>query len=176
MTTQPASSTPDPFRQLWSGVSPQARVLYTGLPTVRDERWRWTNLAFLDKLEFSSPPAVSPDWQEQIKNRLLPGPGHRVLVLNGQLQGSLPQIPGVRWSSADALSGTVVPAAQSSLTALNAALSGKSLVLHLDGTVDSPLQLVFVTCATDAPAAIFPRVLVVAAEGAAATVIEHHIG
>lgn len=57
-----------------------------GFPTIRHEDWKYTNLAFLNKIDFTVEPKPAELYEEQINDLLLPGAGeNRLIFINGKL-------------------------------------------------------------------------------------------
>lgn len=157
-----------------------------GFPSVRDEQWKYTNVEPLAKREFQragEPAVVSLDGV--VFDDL---PAHRFVFVNGRYSAALSQIHrlplGLEVTSlADALErepdrlesafANQVNEADSGFAALNTAFMADGAVIWLaPGTVvEKPIYLVFVA---SGDAAIHLRNLVIAGEGAQATIIEQH--
>ena len=169
------------------------RFAQHGLPTIRDEEWKYTSLAGFEQHSFAAlPDAGGPDRAAALLagGLVLDDPTAHLLVFhNGRhspalsAPGTLPA--GVTLSSlAQALVQT--PEAlqpylsdnqrQTVFGALNTAFMADGAYLHLarNTVLEQPVHLLFIT--TEAGAAISPRNLIVAEEGAQATVIEHYAG
>ncbi|MEW6312967.1 MAG: Fe-S cluster assembly protein SufD [Pseudomonadota bacterium] len=186
-------------RAAWLWQARQAaleRFAARGLPTTRDEEWKYTDVAAVGKRASLAPERVGTDEKASVvalefaQECALPQPGARRLVfVNGYYEpalsaaGTLPD--GVRLGSLaqtlgagdDDLSAFFAPAAEHTVFAnLNTAFATDGAVLHLTpGTaVDAPIYLLFI--ATAEAGAIYPRNLIVAEEGSRATVIEHYAG
>ena len=167
------------------------RFAETGFPTGRDEEWKYTSVAAIEKRAFAPLPnaahvAAAP---EPGAFALGSFPGHRMVFVNGRYSpsrsnvGRLPK--GVALESlADALERT--PDAlqaplgearhQTVFGALNTAFTADGVYLHLPRgtTMEEPIHLFFV--ATSENMAIYPRNVIVAGENARATVVEHYSG
>lgn len=169
------------------------RFAQSGLPTTRDEEWKYTSLAALEKRSFQAVPhdgdatSLSPAQLEALP--LGRFPGHRLVFVNGRyvpalsVMGPLPG--GVKLGSLAAALDEAPDALQPALTherantvlgALNTAFmtDGAYIDLPRGTVVEAPIHLFFV--ATRADAAIHARNVIVAGEGAQATVIEHYAG
>jgi Fe-S cluster assembly protein SufD len=165
------------------------RVAQRGLPGPRDEDWKYTSVAAIAKRPFAVPKqAASVD--VDIGAFALAGmASHRMVFVDGRYAPALSQIgslpAGVTLQS---LAQTLERAPdalepflgedryQTVFAALNAAFMADGVYLHLPrGTlVAEPIHALFVCTAADA--AIHPRNVVVAGEGAQATLIEHYVG
>jgi Fe-S cluster assembly protein SufD len=165
------------------------RFAQRGLPGPRDEDWKYTSVAAIAKRPFAVPKqAASVD--VDIGAFALAGmASHRMVFVDGRYAPGLSQIgslpAGVTLQS---LAQTLERAPdalepflgedryQTVFAALNAAFMADGVHLHLPrGTVVAePIHALFVCTATDA--AIHPRNVVVAGEGAQATLIEHYVG
>ena len=165
-----------------------------GFPDARDEEWKYTQLAGLEKQAFTAMPGreESAHGAAAIVDGLALNEegGHLLVFLNGRYSpglsapGRLP--PGVRLSSiSDALAGSSERSdalepyltdidQQTVFGALNTAFMADGAYLHLprDTQVAQAIHLLFLT--TQSGVAISPRNLIVAEEGAQATVIEHY--
>lgn len=162
-----------------------------GLPTVRHEDWRFTNLAPLAALAFRGAPAEAA---EVAGLSALGAPqGPRLVFENGRLRKDLSSIAGlpkgaVVASLAEALAqapelvrphlGRLARPGGLAFTALNAALhrDGAFVYLPAGAALTLPVELWFAGGAPGEPIAHHPRVLVVAEAGARATVAEVYLG
>ncbi|HJW56470.1 MAG TPA: Fe-S cluster assembly protein SufD [Burkholderiaceae bacterium] len=172
------------------------RFAQTGFPTTRDEDWKYTSVAALERKNFSAISGSSAG--ETTIASLVTGltlenqvthPGHLLVFHNGFYSAALSspsRLPaGVTLCS---LAGALehAPAAlesylsdthgQTPFGALNTALMADGAYLHVPrGTViEEPIHLLFLS--TQQHAAIYPRNVLVAEPGAQATVIEHYAG
>ncbi len=165
------------------------RVRQSGLPTIRNERWKYTNLKSLAAVAFgtaertTSP--VAPDRLPSIAGVI------RIVFVDGQYRadlstGNLPkglsiasfaallrEDPNVlRWALAEP------EIDQDSLAALNLAFAGDGYVIRLaaDASIAAPIEIVHVVAATDAAVAIHSRNLVIAEANSSAVVVDSFIG
>ncbi|HVO19259.1 MAG TPA: Fe-S cluster assembly protein SufD [Anaeromyxobacter sp.] len=163
-----------------------------GLPTARHEDWRFTNLAPLAALELSR--ARAGEGALAALASLPPAAGPRLVFENGRLRPDLSSSAGLPKGAVVAGLGEALSHAPElvrphlgrlarpeglAFTALNAALlEDGALVLVPAGTaLPAPVELVFLAGGGAAGLwAQHPRVLVVAAPGAKATVAEIYLG
>ena len=162
-----------------------------GLPTTRQEDWRFTSLAPLVAHAFGrGDPAAAVTAAELERAAGKPG-GPRLVFVNGRFRAELSTahgLPaGVHASSlqhAIAVSPELVePTLARTLgvggrpfAALNAAFLGDGAFVHVGaGARGGAIELVFATVAREGPAASHPRVLVVADPGGEATLIETYV-
>ncbi len=171
----------------------EGRALFheRGLPTTRDEDWRFTDLRGLAETELSSEPSSQPTGPVQMGFDL-PAAAERLVFQAGVLwpeacrRGELPE--GVHVSSlAEALAleperltaglGSCAEQKARSLTALNSALfaDGASIVVAPGRRLEKPVQLVFVE-PEGSPRAVHPRNVIRVGDGARVTVLEHYVG
>ena len=164
-----------------------------GFPSVRDEEWKYTNLAALAKENFT--PAVSDEINLPDVDRFSyreTANAHLVLV-NGFLREDLSTTSGLESivavdlfsASADARYNKIVRKYlarnagyhNNALTALNTAFveSGVFILIPKNVKLETPLQLTFLADAESQNRASFPRVLVVAEENSSATLIENFV-
>jgi Fe-S cluster assembly protein SufD len=168
------------------------RVLRLGLPTLRDETWRYTNLRHLTAHGFvDAPRSAAGEFEPQASLSLL-GVGERastVLMVNGH-----PALPpyidecfnGIEISSLRALSRidpALVAARMQPLSdadqarwgLLNTALFTDGLYLKVTAKVTTPLVILHVLTAAGANNIAHPRVIIDAEPGSSAIIIEHFV-
>jgi Fe-S cluster assembly protein SufD len=169
-----------------------------GFPSVKDEEWKYTNVAPITKLDFKPAQAsVDPDAQitsaEAARFGYIEAQDSNLVFLNGVLRNDLSSLAGLPAgvvaidladAIADAKYGELVREhlARSAdynanaFTALNTAfVSSGAFVLIGKGTeLASPLHLNFIADPSGSDSANSPRVLVVAEENSRATVIESY--
>ncbi|MDO8208627.1 MAG: Fe-S cluster assembly protein SufD [Gallionella sp.] len=159
-----------------------------GFPTRREEEWKYTDVSAIGK-RASLKPAPPDPTSDAAALILFRDSGHLMVFVDGHYSGELSaagELPaGVRLASlADMLNEAAdLPEAffdqlheHTIFAALNNAFATGGAVLNLaPGTVlDAPVYLLFI--ASGQGAAIYPRNIVIAGEGASATVIEHYLG
>jgi Fe-S cluster assembly protein SufD len=133
--------------------------LARGLPTTRDEDWRFTSLAPLAGLDFAQPDAFDPATE-----RALEVPGAKTIAIaNGRARRD----PVATEPLADAKLSPFV--------ALNAALGDADVALDLEPG-SAPVHVLHRLGDGAAPLAVHPRVRVRARAGARAVVIEQLVG
>jgi len=168
------------------------RFAASGIPTRREEAWKHTSLAALEKAAFTAQPDGS---ERPVAGAGLDGLAfdgletHRLVFVDGRYvpalsrRGTLPSgvtLHALGEMLADApaeLEPFLAPASAATVFSdLNIAFMSDGLYLRLarDSAVPDPIHLVFL--ATAAGRAVHPRNLVVAAPGAQATIIEHYAG
>jgi Fe-S cluster assembly protein SufD len=171
-----------------------ARFRARGLPTSRDEDWRFTSLAPLAPvvLERAHPADADGGAAAALLARAPGAEGTRLVFLDGRLRPELSRagaLPGgvVVSSLAHALReapelvrphlGRLAPPGDHAFVAANAALMADGGFVHLPAgaVLDAPVVLVFLA-SSHRPALASPRTLVVAGEGARATVAEVFLG
>jgi len=164
-----------------------------GFPTMREEDWKYTNLAPLAKTRFRLAPLGGPNGfaRETFERDIEEGWGARLVFLNGHfvpglsLTTTLP--PGVVVSSlAEAISadpesvvehlGSVAGHGESALVALNTAFLRDGACVRIpDGVVvESPIHLVFLSSVHGEPTVCHPRTLIVSGRASRATVVERY--
>jgi Fe-S cluster assembly protein SufD len=168
-----------------------------GFPTVRDEEWKYTNVAPLTKIPFE--PVVSseavPVSAKDIGRFVHPESEKSQLVLvDGVFRPELSDLSNVprdvvaiELSAAidDDTYGEIVREhigrnadyVRNAFTALNTAFTGSSgvfIYIPRNVRVQVPLHLLFVSAGAEPNSVTFPRVLVVAEESSGATIIESY--
>jgi Fe-S cluster assembly protein SufD len=161
-----------------------AAFLAAGLPTTRDEEWKFTPVGPIAETAFmrARPVALAVD---QLAPLLVPGPGARIVLVNGRLareHSTLDALPaGVTVTAAAASPDAAAlpePLAAGAFVRLNAAFGDEQIDIRIapKTVVDEPLHVVSVAAADGPPALLAPRLVVTAGEGAEATIVESHAG
>lgn len=156
------------------------RFAKAGLPTTRVEAWKFTNLRGLDKLTLAPAPDAATVTVDAIPTAL-DTPAPRLVFVAGQYRADLSRVgdlpDGVVLT---ALAGDTAPiVGDGPFRALNSALSsqGASLRVAAGVKLTSPVELVFIAATAGDKAALWnPRIVIDIADGAEATVVEHHVG
>jgi Fe-S cluster assembly protein SufD len=169
------------------------RLRALGLPTTRHEDWRFTNLAPLAALALGAAPEEDGAAAALLAGAPTPE-GARLVFENGRFRRDLSvgaKLPAgaVLASLADTLAhapeavrphlGRLARPDDLAFVAASQALfeDGAFLLLPAGAVVEAPIELCFVTSAAEGrPVAVHPRVLVVAGEGARATLVETYLG
>jgi len=171
-----------------------ARFAEQGFPTLKDEDWRFTNVAPIAKLSFKPTLAeAAPDLNQKALAAvpLMNLPAHRLVFLNGHCVHSLCTVTapsGVTISSLAvameqsraALEPHLAQYAQTEknpFTALNTAFFQDGAFIHLPKghVLDLPVHLVFVSTSRESGATAQPRNLVVAEAGSQAIIMESYL-
>ncbi len=186
-------SDPDWLKSMRSGGSENYASL--GLPHVRLEDWKYTNLQPLGDIGYRS---VNAD-DGHVAIDEIPGLGDgvtscaRLVLVNGAFRGDLSDLSslpdGVRL---EALSETVRTAPEwleqqvgklaegssKALVSLNEAALNSGFVLHVAKGIalDEPIEIVSLSGYSDDELACFPRNLIVLEEGAEASLVVSHAG
>jgi Fe-S cluster assembly protein SufD len=164
------------------------RFAARGLPGARDEDWKYTSVAPIAKRAFAVP--LRADADIDLGDFALAGmASHRLVFVNGRYAHGLSQIGGLPAGvTLENLARTLERTPDvlephlgddryhTVFGALNTAFMADGVYLHLPrGTVVAePIHAMFVCTAADA--AIHSRNVVIAGEGARATLIEHYVG
>jgi Fe-S cluster assembly protein SufD len=167
------------------------RFLRLGLPTLHDETWRYTNLRSLAAQSFVDAPRKARDEIDPHASLSLLGKTDRAVTLvmvNGHPVIPLADQPleGIEISSIRELSklnSSVVrrhleplsDADQRRWSLLNTALFVDGLYLKITAQVPVPLVILHVATGEGADDIAYPRVIIDAAPGSSATIIEHHV-
>jgi Fe-S cluster assembly protein SufD len=172
------------------------RFAERGLPTTRDEEWKYTSLAPLvaTPLDLAADAAREMPGEEALA-RFAMGPASwsRLVFVDGRYVAKLSTIrplpPGGRLGSlAEALitdeptvrahfAGAAEPPAGDAFGALNAAFWPDGAFLHVPAGVglEEPVQLLFVATAPEAPRADHPRSLIVLEPSSGAVLVESYV-
>jgi Fe-S cluster assembly protein SufD len=168
----------------WTPIRRRAfeRFAELGLPTLRDESWRYTNLRPIANQSFADAPAdariVEPD------RRLVPTVP-TVVIANGRpvqiaskdrfIISTLQDISRRDPSSIAPFLDDLGDAEEARWALLNTALFVDGVHVRITGEVDGPILILHVGSAEHAGTASFARVIVEADPGSSATVLEHHV-
>jgi Fe-S cluster assembly protein SufD len=161
-----------------------------GLPTPRDEEYRFTNVGPIAATVFARASESTVDRHAIAEHLYGHSTAAELVFVNGRFASSLstvdrlpagvvagPLTRGLETGAADEL-GTIAPDVDSAFTALNTALFEDGAVVSIPRGVvlEAPINLVFVSTGSPEPTASFPRVLLVAGEDSQAQIIETHVG
>ncbi|HXC09301.1 MAG TPA: Fe-S cluster assembly protein SufD [Steroidobacteraceae bacterium] len=167
------------------------RFLSLGLPSLRDETWRYTNLRSLAAQSFvDAPQAAHGDFGPDASLSLLGNGastatvtlvnGHPALPVAGGLPNgieihSLRDIAQVDPMQLRRYLEPLPDADQQRWALLNTALFLDGLFIKITARLDKPLVILHVASGDDANAIAYPRVIVEAAPGSGATLIEQYV-
>ncbi len=157
-------------------------LLAAGLPTSRDENWKYANLRPLEKLRYLPASAATDAAAAAVTAAVLPAALRdypRYVFVDGVLAPAL-SAPLTDASAALTLQpGAAGPAPASAaderFALLNAAFAAQSLELRVAAAATARLELLFVASADSAHGASYPRVQVVLERGARLALIERHL-
>ena len=169
-----------------------AKFAALGIPTVRDEEWRFTNISALGSMDFALAGPISGA-AERLHGFAYTDAPLRLVIVNGRFDTTLSRAKGLpagvaAGSLAVALKdhadvvqryfGQLADFTSRSFDALNTALVQDGAFVHLpEGKVlDTPIHIIYVTGADGATVMAHPRTLVVAGANTQATIIESYIG
>ena len=177
----------------WLARSRQAaleRFADQGFPTKRDEDWKYTSTAAIEKLTFAPVRhGTNSVTAAEVGALQLRGAPRLLVFVNGWYS---PALSSVGVLPAGVIAGSLAQALDRApdamqaffgdsendtvFGALNAAFmtDGAFLYLPAGAAIDEPVHLLFI--ATERAAAIHPRNVILAEPGAHVTVIEHHVG
>ena len=165
------------------------RFAAVGLPTTRDEDWKYTSLRALENRTFDTlaPAQPLPLTPAALADLVLPD-AHVMVFVDGRWRpdlsylgplpaGTLLTHLGSLWAQPpEWLEPLLGAGGETAFEALNAAFmaDGACLRLPAGAVVTAPVQLLFITGSADL--AVQPRNLIVAGEGSRACIVEHHVG
>ncbi|KGM32744.1 Fe-S cluster assembly protein SufD [Inquilinus limosus] len=167
-----------------------ARFESLGLPTRKQEAWKYTDLRRLEKLGLNGATAPADAALPEALRAFVPAQGPSMVFVNGRLRPELSHLDslpkGLRFDgyaaaleAGDAEVETrFARAADASLVELNAALVEDGAVLRIapGAVIDAPVRLVFLSAPGAAAVASHPRILVLAGANSQATLIEAYHG
>jgi Fe-S cluster assembly protein SufD len=169
-----------------------ARFAALGIPTVRDEEWRFTNVSALGSIDFAPAGPISGA-AERLHGFAYTDAPLRLVIVNGRFDTTLSRAKGlpagvVAGSLAVALKdhadvvqryfGQLADVTTRSFDALNTAFVQDGAFVHVPegSVVDTPIHIIYVTGADGSTVMAHPRSLVVAGANAQVTIIESYIG
>ncbi len=169
-----------------------------GFPSVKNEEWKYTNVAAIAKGNFTSTGSAAPSSLTTDVNELasLGSPetaSSQLIVVNGELRNELssvaalpPEVVVIELSQAIADEryqeivrtnlGRHADYIANGFTALNTALISTGVFVYIPKgvEVETPIQVLFISDRSATSAASFPRILVVAEENSSATIVESY--
>jgi Fe-S cluster assembly protein SufD len=168
-----------------------SRFVELGFPTVRDEEWRFTNVAPIASSEFRIAPAASLD-AAALDAAIYANAPFRVVLVNGRYSPELSRAAGLptgmRFGSlASAITdqadivgrylGQLASVDGRAFIALNTAFTQDGAYVYVpDGTVfEQPLQILYVSTDEGATAMSHPRTLVVAGDRTQLQIVETYV-
>lgn len=162
-----------------------------GFPTPRNEDWKYTRVNPIEKRAFTLDQNREPTSGSELSGAL-DLDGQQLTFVNGVLDSSASEIdthPGVTLTSLseaiqrdpDVLEphlSRYANVAASGFSALNTAFLSEGAYLHLSpGTcLEKPIVLRFISEPGQPEMCVHPRILIVAAEGSRASIVEHYCG
>ena len=169
------------------------RFLALGLPSSRDESWRYTSMRGLSNVHFAAA-------QDYARTRGGLEPFASVSLLDGtQRAATISMINGHPWlQTIDSVINEIEVASLKEVARLepkmlmdfigapsdadnqrwallNTAMFSDGLYLKITKNVQTPLVILHVGVGADTDSITYPRVIIEAAPGASATIIEHHV-
>lgn len=166
------------------------RFLELGLPTLRDETWRYTNLRGLAAQSFVDAPAksrrdvgsaasISLLGAADLPASLVMVNGFPVLPAGGPLGGiEVHSLKEMARLDPGAVSRFLEPPSDADLprwTLLNTALFVDGVYLKVTGRAAAPLVILHVATGAGAHNIAYPRVIIEAAPGSSAIIVEQHV-
>ena len=169
-----------------------ARFAALGVPTVRDEEWRFTNVAPIAAVDYAVAGPVSGA-AERLSGHAFTEAAVRLVIVNGRYDATLSHTKGLpsgvkAGSLASALTdqadvverylGQLADFTGRAFVALNTALAQDGAFVHVpdQAVVEEPIHIVYVTAVESGHAMASPRSLIVAGAGSQARVVESYIG
>lgn len=171
----------------------RARFAAVGLPTVKNEAWRYTNLRELAKQSIAPAGDSAATPVDRLPTVRSAGAGPRLVFVDGRFRADLSTIQGLptgvlltdlasacrdHGDLVAAHLGRLASADDRPLVALNSADLTDGVVLRVGAgvAVAEPIELVYVTVGREGvTASSHPRALILLETGARAVLVEHHI-
>ncbi len=181
-----------PVPELLQSLRTRGRTSFAalGLPSRRQEEWRFTGLKGIEGEVFEHPSAVTPridvtPWRLS--------DAHLLVFVDGIFAPDVSDVGGLpdgvvvsnlvlgATSGSQAVAqhlGSLAPLEDHPFAALNTALIADGAFIHVPAgmELERPIQIVFVSGSGEGATLCAPRILIVAGAGSRATVVEQHIG
>jgi Fe-S cluster assembly protein SufD len=165
------------------------RFLKLGLPSLRDETWRYTDLRSLDTQSFVDAPCkIADEMRPDASPALLEGAQHATVIMingcpslhheyavNGIEINSISKISNIDSKLLSRFFESPSDADQRRWALLNTALFVDGLYLKITKPVATPVVILHVSAGLSGQDAAHPRVIIDACPGSNATIIEQHI-
>jgi Fe-S cluster assembly protein SufD len=168
------------------------RFLKLGLPSMRDETWRYTDLRALAAQSFVDAPRrakseIQPNASlslfdaKQRAATILVVNGHPALYNNDEMIindieiNSIKEISHLDPKLVTRFLGSLSDADQRRWVLLNTALFEEGLYLKITKQITTPLVILHVSTGDGSHDVAYPRVIIDARAGCSATIIEHHV-
>jgi len=159
----------------------------TGLPTVRDESWKYTNLNKLRRTGFVPAPLTASSAIDAVPvGSALEIDAYKIVLVNGVVNpalSSLDVLPeGITLDDTSTLPldkfGSLVDFERTPVAALNTASFADAVCLYIreNALIEKPIHIISIGGNHKDTVAFHPRILVDAAAGSNATLLESHIG
>ena len=184
----PAGNEPDWLAELRRDAAYSFVAL--GLPTIKHEEWRWTNLKALNT-DFTPAPAAEVT-EADLASYLIPEADDiRLVFVNGHLADKLTRLPRVPKDLViEPLSRVLATSERLDLklsrhtpqaeafTALNTAMFTDGAYIRVGNALnfETPIHILYVSTETASPVVSTPRSLILAGENATFRVIESYVG
>src|SRR3954462_5440197 len=169
-----------------------AKFAALGVPTVRDEEWRFTNVTALNSIDFALAGPISGA-ADRLNGFAYTDAPIRLVIVNGRFDTTLSRtktLPAgtVAGSLAVALKdhadvvqryfGQLADFTSRSFVALNTAFVQDGAFIHIPegATVETPIHVIYVSGADGSTVMAHPRTLIVAGANSQSKVIESYIG
>ena len=175
-----------------------SRFAALGFPSVREEEWRFTNIAPVATTEFQQADGLAAVTEEQLADLIYGDAPYRLVIVNGRFRPELSRLKGApagirAGSLAAAITGdlqvdTEIPqrylgqladVATRPFDALNTSHLADGAYVHIaDGSiVEQPIQVMFVSSNDSSGATVsYPRLLVVTGSNAQVRIVETYVG
>jgi Fe-S cluster assembly protein SufD len=170
-----------------------ARFAALGFPTVREEEWRFTNVAPLASTEFAAAPAGAAISEDELTRFHYAEDGFRIAIVNGRFSRELSRLQGLptgvrvmslaaaveeRTDVVQRYLGQLAEFGDRAFAALNTSLAADGAYVYIpDGVVlEQPLQIAFVAAGDGTPFMVNVRALIVAGDRSQARLVENYIG
>jgi Fe-S cluster assembly protein SufD len=157
-------------------------LLDAGLPSSRDENWKYANLRPLEKLRFLPASAAESSAEPPVSATILPPalPGYaRYVFVDGALAPVLSTPLGGTGASLVLHDGRAAAASVASrderFALLNAAFAAQTVAVGVAAAGDERLELIYIASADAALGASYPRLEVDLQPGARLALIERHV-
>jgi Fe-S cluster assembly protein SufD len=169
------------------------RFEHTPFPTIRDEEWRFTNVAPIIKTQFRTSRATPSVTEADIEPFLFGDAGwSRLIFVNGRYNADLSKVSaaldGVRIGNLAEVTESdselvrehldrLATKYANAFSALNSAFIRDGLFIHVPNgmVIEEPVQVLYLSTGGDAPTVSYPRNLFVVGRGARIEIAESYV-
>ena len=163
-----------------------------GLPTTRNENWRYTNVSALSRNQYRMPQQTAVGQGTRDRLQFAGLACHRLVFVNGYYSGELSALHALPegcivkdLNTAMDENGSLLQAnfsetcdGATEFTTLNTAFIKQGVVIRIpeDAELDVPINIFYLSGGQSSPSAMHPRNIIIAGKNSKAVIIENYLG